>query len=213
MSSKLGHFFMKKIELNKVDKRINIIDYTTNEYVDFIKRFNNRILYIKYRYQNKVYDMNIKINTSQLTHLMGFHYAYDTLSNKNRFRGKNSLNTLCKIDFGQIRKNIKKNKPYINGKLISWEKDILPRIEYLPMALNTLEKRYKLKKRNDNNILVKTKLKGHYFYYKITNENVYLIFSIIPISKSYTFESFIVNDGIRLLGPLDDLDIIDISFK
>lgn len=204
---------MKKIKLNLVDKRINIFDYTTKEYVEFINLFNKKTLCIKYIMDKQEYEMIIKINSFQITHLVGFQYAYDSISNKKLFRGKNSLDTFINMDFGKIRKNIKKNKVYIGKKLISWEKDVLPRLEYLPMALNTLTKKYRLKKQsiNSSDRLVKTKLKGQYFYYKISNENLYLIFSLIPTSKSYTFESFIVNDGIKLLGPLDDIDIISVS--
>lgn len=209
---------MGKIDLEKVNKKICIEDYTTHEYVEFLKSFKEKNLIIRFFENNKIKTIRVRIDYTQLPHLIGFHYAYEKESNKYKYYGKLAIESFDKLSFKEIARNVEKNKIRMgsnaNSRIIKWETDIKPRFEYLPFALNTICSKYSLKKQEDNEDirLVKTKLKGKYFYYKFTNKD-YLIFSLLKTKRSYTFESFIVNDGLRFLGTLDTLEVIDVSLE
>ncbi|MBQ0064547.1 MAG: hypothetical protein KBT48_02205 [Firmicutes bacterium] len=70
-----------------------------------------------------------------------------------------------------------------------------------------MEKKPRLRKQiEEDERIVKTYLKGDYFYFKL-QKGVYLVASIIPIGKYHTFETFIVNNGIGLLAPLEEIDV------
>lgn len=209
---------MQKTNLKNVNKRINIKDYTTFEYVEFLRSFKEKNVIIRFIEDEEIKTIKVRIDYTQLPHLIGFQYAYEKKANKYKYYGKLAIDTFERISFKEIERNINKNKIKIgndkNSRYISWDIDIKPRFEYLPFALNTICSKYSLKKQieSEEARLVKTKMRGKYFYYKFTNKD-YLIFSLIKTKVTYTFESFIVNDGLRFLGALDTLEVIDVSLE
>lgn len=209
-------FFMPKNNkkpLNQVDRKIDLSDYSTEEYSDFLDGFEDTIIKIKYKDDNDVESIiNVKLDSNQLAHLLGFQYAYDEESNKKFYKGKLAINTLRNISFSDIKYNINRNNISYNTRRLTWDYDIKPRFEYLPYALNTICSKYSLRmqKEKEEDRVVKTLLKGKYFYYK-SDDKHYLIFSIVEASGSYYFESFIVNDGLKILGVLDEYEVVEVT--
>lgn len=60
-----------------------------------------------------------------------------------------------------------------------------------------------------NHPLVNTLISGDYFCFRY-EEKEYLIMSLLKTGKTYSPQTFIVNDGIRLLGVLPNIEIKNI---
>lgn len=76
---------------------------------------------------------------------------------------------------------------------------------------NNISKKPRMKQ-NKKERLVNSSLKGDYFYFKV-KENEYFILSLLKIGKRHTLESFIVYDDIRYLGDLNEIEIINVYWK
>ena len=146
------------------------------------------------------YEIKFKIEVSALPHLIGLQHAFKGTKNKNEYKGFSGFTKMKngELSYNDIMKGIKNN----NSK-ITWV-NIKNRIKYLPMFLNNIEKKSKLKIRNDELILRKTHLNGDYFLYKNLNNN-YPMFSLKNIGNDrIVLETFIVENDISLLGALKE---------
>ena len=200
---------MTKTNLSDADRKINITDYTLREYALYLSSFQDKVLVIKTNSRT----LNVVFSADNMPHLIGFQYAFDKRQNIKNYRGRKGMNLMLSgdVSFKNIEENIKKNRVRINKKLISWDEDIKPRIEWLPYFLNTVKKKSRLK------IVDKTKvphnlLQGNYYYFK-NDRNDYLILSLLEFSKTSTPETFIVNNGIRFLANSEEEEITSVHWE
>ncbi|MBQ0064548.1 MAG: hypothetical protein KBT48_02210 [Firmicutes bacterium] len=117
-----------RVELNKVSNRIDINQYTLKEYVEYLKSFDSKVFVVEL--EDRVIE--IKFQSSQFPHLIGFQYAYDSRKNQKKYKGKLALDTMETFSLDSFRRNVNKNKVKVSNKTISWENDIQPRVEWLP---------------------------------------------------------------------------------
>lgn len=178
------------------------------EYAQYFSTFNNKILCLNIEDEL----ICIRIQNSNLPHLIGLQYAYDKKSNKSKYKGEKGFQLLLndKITLSQFKNRVKRNNIVSNGKKVTWDM-ILNRIEWLPYFFNNITKKPQIKK-NEENSNVKTSMKEDYFYYKI-KEKEYLILSLLKVGKTYSMESFIVYDNIRFLGNLPSRNIKEIYWS
>ena len=107
-------------------------------------------------------------------------------------------------------KNIEKNILYNRERKKYWN-NILLRIEYLPMFFNTIVKNTRLRILDKTKLLRSTKLKGNYLLFK-TVDGLYPMLSLKNIKENiYVIETFIVERDLKLIGSLEEEDIIDIK--
>lgn len=105
------------MDLNKEKHRININNYSFQEYCLYFHQYNNRVLCI----ETSMGIIEVKVEDSQLPHLIGLQYAYDKLSNKKNYRGINGYNLLknnC-ITVDQFKNRIQRNRPEAGRKMIT----------------------------------------------------------------------------------------------
>lgn len=193
-----------KIELNKVIKRINILDYSLQELAIFYEQFDNCIVIIK----TSKRDVTFKFRNSFFPHIIGMQYAFNS-KNKVKYKGLNGFEKIKKgdITWNNLRKLINKNHN-INVN------NIKNRIEYLPMFINTITKKIDLKIINKNNLIRKSNLKGNIGLVKKNiwqNHLIYLFLSLKEINKNhFIIETFIVENDITLIGLLESEKILNI---
>lgn len=189
---------MKKLE--KVKKRINIYDYSLKDLAIYFESFDNYICEIITN--NSV--IKFMISKNNLPHMVGLHYINNTSLYKgyNGFKKiKNGTINISDLKHGIIKKKEKNNL---------WN-NILLRIEYLPMFFNTLLKNTRLRKLDKTKLIRSTKLKGNYLLFK-TVDGLYPILSLKNIKDNiYVIETFIVERDLKLIGSLEEEDIIDIK--
>ena len=193
-----------KIELNKVTKRINILDYSLQELAVFYEQFDNCTVIIR---TSKRYVI-FKFKNSSFPHIIGMQYAFNK-RNKIKYKG---LNGFEKIKDGNITWNNLK-KLIIKNHNINVN-NIKNRIEYLPMFINTITKNIDLKIINKNNLVRKSNLKGNIGLVKKAvwqNHLIYLFLSLKEIDKNhFIIETFIVENDITLIGLLESEKILNI---
>ena len=152
-------------------------------------------------------EIKFKIEVSSLPHLIGLQHAFKGTKNKNDYKGFSGFEKMKngELSYSDIMKGIKNN-----SSKITWV-NIKNRIKYLPMFLNNIEKKSKLKIRNDELFSRKTHLNGDYFLYKNLSNN-YPMFSLKNIGNDrIVLETFIVESGISLLGALKEEKIVTIE--
>lgn len=200
---------MNKTNLNKIDRKINIADYSLQEYAKYLSSFEGKILVIET--MNRT--LNVVFSAENMPHLIGFQYAFDKLQNKNNYRGRKGMNLMLNgdVSFKNIEENIKRNKVKVNKKVINWLDDIKPRIEWLPYFLNTLNKKSRLKTA-DKMKTPHSSLQGNYYYFK-NDRNDYFILSLLSFAKTCVPETFIVNNGIRFLVNGEEEVIISVHWE
>jgi len=193
---------MKK-QLDRVDRRINIKDYSLKEIAEYFEKFNNYICVITTEKEM----VKFKIYKDMLPHLLGLQHIF----NSNYCKGIKGFAKLKneEITYKDIVKKMssKKNKEIVDN--------INRRIEYLPMFFNTFENKTKLKIIDKNNIFRNTLLKGNYAFYKMEREKnkfIYPLLSIKKINKKLNvIETFIIESDITLLGALKEEKILNIE--
>lgn len=199
-----------KQPLENVREKINCNEYSLKEIALFYERYNHFICKIE---TDNTY-IQFKIDILALPHILGLQHAYINKKDSKQYKGYNGL---IKIKTGEVtlndlKKNIKKNPK----SEIAW-KNVQRRIEYLPMFLNTLEKRTRCKIISINQIFRNTSLKGKYALFKIVNEKgkeVYPMLSLKEIkSNQVVIETFIVEDNISFLGALKEENIKRIKLE
>lgn len=189
-----------KTPLNKVNKKINIENYSLKDLAEYFEKFNNYLCIITT--ETKI--IKFKIYKDSLPHLIGLHHIY-----KNKYyKGINGFQKLKneKITIQNIKKVIysKTNKDLVEN--------ILNRIEYLPMFFNTIQTKTKLKNIDKNKTIRNTLLKGNYALYKNSSKNIYPLLSIKNINKNLSIiETFIIENNISLLGALKSEKILNIE--
>lgn len=190
-----------KIPLRDVLNKINCNDYTLKEIALYFEKFNGYTLKI----ETNTYSIKVKIEASTLPHILGLQYAFANRKDSREFKGQKGFEKLKngKITLSDLKNNIKKNPK----TKVSW-KMIERRIEYLPMFLNTLEKRTRLKIISSQGICRNSSLKGKFAIFKQLDENNKTIFPMLSLKEinegKIVIETFIIEDNISFLGYLDE---------
>ena len=86
------------------------------------------------------------------------------------------------------------------------------RIEYLPVFLNTLERRTRFKIIAEENVARNSSLKGKYAIFKTMYENGKQVFPMISLKEindnKIIIETFIVEDSVSFLGGLEEENVL-----
>lgn len=203
---------MTRIKLEKATRRINIYDYTLIEYAEFLESFWGRRILIETE-DKTIGIINLILSREQFPHLIGLDYCFDSERNKNKYVGNEGMDLLKSgsVTIQNLKKNFSKNVKNPENKInISWNKHLLPRIEYLPCFLNKLPlKKVKLYKNAKD---PKHKIKGDFLLFKLGEKN-YLILSIKNTNNGYVCETFIVNDGLSYCNPDGEIPLKSIRIE
>lgn len=190
-----------KIPLLDVYTKIDCNDYTLKEIALFFEKFNGYTLKI----ETSTYSIKVKIEENTLPHILGLHYAFANRKDSREFKGQKGFEKLKngKITLSDLKSNIKKNPK----TKVSW-KMIERRIEYLPMFLNTLERRTRLKVISSQEICRSSSLKGKFAIFKQVFEKDKTVFPMLSLKEidegQIVIETFIIEDNISFLGYLEE---------
>lgn len=191
-------------ELLKLENLMDMSKYSLKDFALYFERYDGYICKII----TDKREIKFKIDVSSLPHLIGLQHAFKGAKCKNEYKGfsgfeKMKNGELTYNDIMKAAKHSKSNIPWTNIK---------NRIKYLPMFLNTIERKTKLKIRDDELISRKTSINGNYFLYKNLFNNNFPMFSLKNIGEGRTIlETFIVENNISLLGALEEEKIIKIE--
>ena len=164
---------MKKDLLDVLEK-IDCNDYTLKEITLYFERFDGYTLKI----ETTNYSIKIKIDKFVLPHILGLQYAYGDRKDNREYKGKAGFEKLKngRITTEELRRLIKvKPKTKVGWKMIE------RRIEYLPVFLNTLERRTRFKIIAEENVARNSSLKGKYAIFKTMYENGKQVFPMISL--------------------------------
>lgn len=191
-------------DLIKTNNIMDISKYTLKDLALYFEKFDGYVCKIITAKR----QIKFKIEVSSLPHLIGLQHAFKGTKNKNEYKGfsgyeKMKNGELTYKDIMRAVKNNNSNIPWTNIK---------NRIKYLPMFLNNIERKTKLKIRDDKLISRKTNINGQYFLYKNLINNNYPMFSLKNIGgERVILETFIVENDISLLGALKEEKIKSIE--
>ncbi len=195
---------MKKDLLDVLEK-IDYNDYTLKEIALYFERFDGYTLKI----ETTNYSIKIKIDKFVLPHILGLQYAYGDRKDNREYKGKTGFEKLKngKITIEELKRLIKgKPKTKVGWKMIE------RRIEYLPVFLNTLERRTRFKIIAEEKVARNSSLKGKYAIFKTMYENGRQVFPMISLKeindKKIIIETFIVEDSVSFLGGLEEENIL-----
>lgn len=197
-----------KEKLKNVNTKIDSKEYTLKEIALYFKEFNGYIIKI----ETATKCIKVKIDENTLPHILGLQYAFENKKNSREYKGAKGFEKLVngKITIEELERNIKKNKT----SKVSW-KMIQRRIEYLPMFLNNLTRRSRLKVISSEEICRNSALKGKYAIFKLIYENGKTIFPMFSLKEveegKIVIETFIIEDNISFLGPLEEENILNIE--
>lgn len=138
-------------------------------------------------------------------------YAFENRRDKHKFKGETGFNKLKRgeVTYEQIKLNSKNS----NKLRVSW-KNIDERIKLLPMFLNSLLTKTKLKSTLGINEEPErnTKIKGNYFLYRELHNNSTPIFSLKMVTKNFAvLETFIVDSDKSMTKKLHSIKIESIK--
>lgn len=193
-----------KESLEQANTKINSSEYTLKEIALYFKKFDGYIIKIETATKN----IKVKIDKNTLPHILGLQYAFENKKNSKEYKGEKGFKKLenGKISINELETNIKKNKT----SKVSW-KMIKRRIEYLPMFLNNLTRRTRLKVISSEEICRNSSLKGKYAIFKQIHENSKTIFPMLSLKEiednKIVIETFIIEDSISFLGHLEEENI------
>lgn len=193
--------------LEEVCCKIDIDEYTLQDIALYFEKYDGYIL--KIELDNGIIETYI--SKTILPHLLGLQYAYANRKDRNSYKGclgfvklKNGL-----INIIDVENNIK------NNNLPVFWKNVKRRIEYLPMFLNTIQKKTYLKEISLEKIARKSKLNSMYAIFKMVYEDDRILYPILTLKKisngRLVIETFIVEEDITLLGAQPSLKIKKIS--
>lgn len=195
---------MKKDLLDVLEK-IDYNDYTLKEIALYFERFDGYTLKI----ETTNYSIKIKIDKFVLPHILGLQYAYGDRKDNREYKGKAGFEKLKngKITIEELKRLIKgKPKTKVGWKMIE------RRIEYLPVFLNTLERRTRFKIIAEEKVARNSSLKGKYAIFKTMYENGRQVFPMISLKeindKKIIIETFIVEDSVSFLGGLEEENVL-----
>ena len=195
---------MKKDLLDVLEK-IDYNDYTLKEIALYFERFDGYTLKI----ETTNYSIKIKIDKFVLPHILGLQYAYGDRKDNREYKGKTGFEKLKngKITIEELKRLIKgKPKTKVGWKMIE------RRIEYLPVFLNTLERRTRFKIIAEEKVARNSSLKGKYAIFKTMYENGRQVFPMISLKeindKKIIIETFIVEDSVSFLGGLEEENVL-----
>ena len=195
---------MKKDLLDVLEK-IDCNDYTLKEITLYFERFDGYTLKI----ETTNYSIKIKIDKFVLPHILGLQYAYGDRKDNREYKGKAGFEKLKngRITTEELRRLIKvKPKTKVGWKMIE------RRIEYLPVFLNTLERRTRFKIIAEENVARNSSLKGKYAIFKTMYENGKQVFPMISLKEindnKIIIETFIVEDSVNFLGGLEEENVL-----
>lgn len=184
--------------------KININDYSLKEIALYFERFDGYIIKI----DTVTKSIKVKIDENTLPHILGLQYAFANKRDSREYKGAKGFEKLKngKITVEDLEKNIKRNKT----SKVSW-KMVKRRIEYLPMFLNSLERRTRLKIISSKEICRNSSLKGKYAIFKTIYENDKTIYPMLSLKEvdeeKIVIETFIIEDNISFLGYLEEESI------
>ena len=184
--------------------KININDYSLKEIALYFERFDGYIIKI----DTLTKSIKVKIDENTLPHILGLQYAFANKRDSREYKGAKGFEKLKngKITVEDLEKNIKRNKT----SKVSW-KMVKRRIEYLPMFLNSLERRTRLKIISSKEICRNSSLKGKYAIFKTIYENDKTIYPMLSLKEvdeeKIVIETFIIEDNISFLGYLEEESI------
>lgn len=195
---------MKKDLLDVLEK-IDCNDYTLKEITLYFERFDGYTLKI----ETTNYSIKIKIDKFVLPHILGLQYAYGDRKDNREYKGNAGFEKLKngRITTEELRRLIKvKPKTKVGWKMIE------RRIEYLPVFLNTLERRTRFKIIAEKNVARNSSLKGKYAIFKTMYENGKQVFPMISLKEindnKIIIETFIVEDSVSFLGGLEEENVL-----
>ena len=195
---------MKKDLLDVLEK-IDCNDYTLKEITLYFERFDGYTLKI----ETTNYSIKIKIDKFVLPHILGLQYAYGDRKDNREYKGNAGFEKLKngRITTEELRRLIKvKPKTKVGWKMIE------RRIEYLPVFLNTLERRTRFKIIAEENVARNSSLKGKYAIFKTMYENGKQVFPMISLKEindnKIIIETFIVEDSVSFLGGLEEENVL-----
>lgn len=191
-------------ELLKIHEIMDISKFSLKDLALYFERYDGYVCKII----TEKREIKFKIEVSSLPHLIGLQHAFKGVKCKNEYKGFSGFEKMKNGDltYNDIMKAVKNN-----NSNIPWT-NIKNRIKYLPMFLNTLERRTKLKIRDDKLIARKTYINGNYFLYKSLLNNNFPMFSLKDIGNGRVIlETFMVENDITLLGALKEEKIKSIE--
>lgn len=191
-------------ELLKIHEIMDISKFSLKDLALYFERYDGYVCKII----TEKREIKFKIEVSSLPHLIGLQHAFKGAKCKNEYKGFSGFEKMKNGDltYNDIMKAVKNN-----NSNIPWT-NIKNRIKYLPMFLNTLERRTKLKIRDDKLIARKTYINGNYFLYKSLLNNNFPMFSLKDIGNGRVIlETFMVENDITLLGALKEEKIKSIE--
>lgn len=191
-------------ELLKIHEIMDISKFSLKDLALYFERYDGYVCKII----TEKREIKFKIEVSSLPHLIGLQHAFKGAKCKNEYKGFSGFEKMKNGDltYNDIMKAVKNN-----NSNIPWT-NIKNRIKYLPMFLNTLERRTKLKIRDDKLIARKTYINGNYFLYKSLLNNNFPMFSLKNIGNGRVIlETFMVENDITLLGALKEEKIKSIE--
>ena len=195
---------MKKDLLDVLEK-IDCNDYTLKEITLYFERFDGYTLKI----ETTNYSIKIKIDKFVLPNILVLQYAYGDRKDNREYKGKAGFEKLKngRITTEELRRLIKvKPKTKVGWKMIE------RRIEYLPVFLNTLERRTRFKIIAEENVARNSSLKGKYAIFKTMYENGKQVFPMISLKEindnKIIIETFIVEDSVSFLGGLEEENVL-----
>lgn len=198
---------MKK-RLFDVYEKINCDDYSLREYAKYFEKFHGYILII----ETNNFVIKTKIEKNALPHILGLHYAYANKKDSKDYKGKNGFDKLIngKISLEELKMNIKNS----STSKVGW-KMIQRRIEFLPMFLNTIQRKTRMKVIMADKISRKSLIQGKYALFKTAYEKNKMIFPMLTLKElsnsKIIIETFIVEDNITFLGALNEINIENIE--
>ena len=194
-------------DLKKLKTSMDIHQYTLKDLALYFERFDGYVCKIN----TSKGHIWFKFEASSLPHLIGMHYAFENRKDNWKYRGKAGFELLKngKITYEILKHNVKNNK----NKKVSW-KNIDERIKFLPMFLNSLLTKSKLKYKfiNYSDFDNFTHLKGNCFLYRSLHDGSFLIFSLKSLNKyHFVVESFVVDNDGSILKGLKEVKIISVE--
>ena len=193
-------------ELLKQKKPLDMEQYSLKDLALYFEKFDGYVCKIT----TSLGTIRFKFSIDSFPHLIGMQYAFRNRKDRFEYKGRRGFE---KVKNGEVTyedlKHIMKTDTKVN---FSW-KNIADRIKYLPMFLNSIDKKTKLcTSLNVNNPERATHIKGTYFLYRELYDGKAPMFSLKPIGKSSAvIETFVVDDDKSIIKGLKPIKIIDIE--
>ena len=194
-------------DLMRLKSSMDMTTYSLKDLALYFEKFDGYICEIT---TNRG-KLRFKFTTSSLPHMIGLQYAFENRKDKRSYMGKSGFEKLKngEITYELVKSNIKRN----NKLKIAW-RNIDERIRYLPMFLNSIQNKTKLKTaiQISNESERYTRMKGSYFLYRQLHDGSTPILSLKKVSRSGLFiETFVVDDDESIIKNLQEIKIKNVK--